>query len=163
MLSGVLGILIVAGIVVALLNLTSSPSTPPARHASRPVTHKKPRPQFVTSRVTVAVLNGTGVTHLAKDVSTKLERDGYKQGTVANAAVQTHTDTIVAYLPSHRVDAVHVARALRVSERAIVPADHDAIGMCSASATGGSSSCSAEVIVTVGTDLASVAAAAGSG
>ncbi len=161
LLPGLLGLLIVAVVVAVLLEVTNSGGGKTvAHHAPR---HKRPAPHFIASHVTVAVLNGTGVTHLAKDVSVKLTRAGYKQGTVANAAVQTHTGTIVAYLRGQRAAAVHVATALRVSQRSIEPADHDAIGMCSASAAGGSGSCSADVIVTVGTDLSSVASAAGSG
>jgi len=163
LIAGLVGILIVVAIVTGLLKATSGPNTPATHHPNRSHQHRKPAAHFIPSRVTVAVLNGTGVTHLAKDVSTRLNRAGYKQGTVANAAVQTHADTIVAYQPGHRVDAVHVARALRVPDRSIQQADHDALAMCSASATGGSNSCSAEVIVTVGTDLSSVASAAGSG
>jgi len=160
---GLIGLLVIAAIVVVLLEVTKSPSTPKTAANHHAVRHKKPAPHFIPSHVTVAVLNGTAVTHLAKDVSTKLRRIGYQQGTVANAAVQTHTDTIVAYVGrNHRPDALHVARALRVSERSIQPADHDAIGMCSASANG-ADSCSAEVIVTVGTDLSSIASAAGAG
>jgi hypothetical protein len=156
-----LGILIVAVVVAVLLEVTDSGGGKPvAHHAPR---HKRPAPHFIASHVTVAVLNGTAVTHLAKDVSNKLSRTGYKQGTVANAAVQTHTGTIVAYRRGQRAAAVHVAKALDVSQRSIEPADHDAIGMCSASAAGGSGSCSADVIVTVGTDLSSIASAAGSG
>jgi hypothetical protein len=161
LLPGLLGILIVAVVVAVLLELTNSGGGKPvAHHAPR---HKRPAPHFIASHVTVAVLNGTAVTHLAKDVSNKLSRAGYKQGTVANAAVQTHTGTIVAYLRGQRAAAVHVAKALDVSQRSIEAADHDAIGMCSASAAGGSGSCSADVIVTVGTDLSSIASAAGSG
>jgi hypothetical protein len=160
-LPGLLGILIVAVVVAVLLEVTNSGGGQPvAHHAPR---HKRPAPHFIASHVTVAVLNGTAVTHLAKDVSNKLSRAGYKQGTVANAAVQTHTGTIVAYLRGQRAAAVHVAKALDVSQRSLEPADHDAIGMCSASAAGGSGSCSADVIVTVGTDLSSIASAAGSG
>jgi hypothetical protein len=158
LLPGLLGILIVAVIVAVLLEVTNSGGGKTvAHHAPR---HKRPAPHFISSHVTVAVLNGTAVTHLAKDVSTKLSKAGYKQGTVANAAVQTHTDTIVAYRPDHKGAAIHVAKVLHVPQGSIQPADHDALGMCSASAGG---SCSADVIVTVGTDLASVASAAGSG
>jgi nucleoside diphosphate kinase len=160
--SGLLLVLVVAGVVVALLRATNGPATKhTANHSSRPVKHKVV-PRFNPSVVTVAVLNGTGVTHLAKDVSDKLNKAGYKQGTVANAAVQTHRDTIIAYLPKDRPDAVHVAKALHLPQRSIQPADHAAIGMCSTSAAAGRNSCSAKVIVTVGSDLANVAAAAGS-
>jgi hypothetical protein len=161
--SGLLLILIVAGVVVALLRATSGPATKHStNHPSRPVTHRRVVAHFNPSHVTVAVLNGTGVTHLAKDVSDKLNKAGYKQGTVANAAVQTHRATIIAYLPKDRADAVQVAKALHLSQRSIQPADHAAIGMCSTSTAAGRNSCSAKVIVTVGTDLASIAAAAGS-
>lgn len=161
LLPGLLGILIVAVIVAVLLEVTNSGGGKTvAHHAPQ---HKRPAPHFIASHVNVAVLNGTAVTHLAKDVSTKLSKAGYKQGTVANAAVQTHTDTIVAYLPDHKGAAVHVAKVLHLPQRSIQPADHDAIGMCSASGGAGGGSCSADVIVTVGTDLASVASAAGSG
>ena len=82
--------------------------------------------------------------------------------TVANAAIQTHASTIVAYLGSHRADAAHVAKALSLPASSIARADQDAIGVCAGGAPG-NKSCAADVIVTVGTDLAGVAASAGSG
>jgi len=165
LLLGLLGLLVVAGIVIALLSLTSSPNQPQAAathsHHAPVRSHHPAPPRFNPRLVTVAVLNGTGVNKLAADVAAKLTHGGYKipSALVTNAAIQTHAATIVGYLGNHRADAAEVAKALNLPPASVAVADHDAISVCAGTS---SSSCSADVIVTVGTDLSSVAASAGS-
>jgi hypothetical protein len=101
--------------------------------------------------VTVAVLNGTNVSQLAHRVELKLKRDGYKDGTVATAADQTHTATVVGYLPGHQRDAVHVASSLGLGGGAVQQVDQSAQGV----ACPPPAACSASVVVTVGSDLSS--------
>ena len=94
-----------------------------------------------------------------------LHASGYQKGTVANAPVQTHRRTIVGYVRHHREAAIHVAKALKLSKGSIAVADPAAISACisGAPSTGGTS-CSALVIVTVGSNLAHLGkAAAGAG
>jgi hypothetical protein len=156
MLPLVLGVLIiavvVAGVLVVMGNGGNSKTASKGTHG---VSH------FHPSRVTVAVLNGTSVTHLAKSVATRLHESGYQKGTVANATVQTQRRTTVGYLPHHREAAIHVAKTLHVSRGSISPANQAAISACSSGATSsGGTSCSAKVIVTVGSNLAHLANAA---
>jgi hypothetical protein len=161
-----------AVIVVALLVITGSgsPSNAVVHHPARTVAtrgRQRQGPAVVPANVTVAVLNGTAVTNLAHDVALRIGSAGYKEGTIATAADQTHAATIVGYLPGHQRDALAVARTLGLRRSSVQPADTQATGVACAGGTGSTaggastaSSCSADVIVTVGADLA--AAASGS-
>jgi hypothetical protein len=104
---------------------------------------------FTPSSVTVAVLNGTPTNELAHRVSAKLTSGGYKQGTVATASNQSQTATVVAYLPGHRNDALHVATALKLGPTAVQPIDQTTQSV----ACPPPSPCTANVVVTVGQDL----------
>jgi hypothetical protein len=155
-----------AAVVVALIVITSSGGSgrAAARNPARGATHHG-RGSAASSAapapgsVTVAVLNGTAVTNLAHDVAQRLALSGYKEGTIATAADQTHATTLVGYLPGHRADALVVAKALGLPATRVAPADSQATGVaCSAPA--GSNACAADVIVTVGTDLAAAAGGA---
>jgi len=104
------------------------------------------------SAVTVAVLNGTSTPNLAHGISQKLSAAGYKPGDIATATDQTQSSTIVGYLPNAKPDALAVAKALKLGPASVqaVDANNRAVA-CNGSTT----SCPAQVIVTVGTDLAS--------
>ena len=102
----------------------------------------------------MAVLNGTSTNQLAHHIGNKLAASGYKQGTIATAANQTEPATVVAYLPgaTNRKDAQHVAAALGLHQSAVRPVDTSTLQVaCPASA-----SCTANVVVTVGADLATL-------
>jgi LytR cell envelope-related transcriptional attenuator len=102
--------------------------------------------------VTVAVLNGTSTTNLAHDISQKLQAAGFKQGNIATATDQTQNSTIVGYLPSYKRDAQAVAKSLKLAPGSVQAVDpNNRTVACSGSAT----SCPAQVVVTVGADLAS--------
>ena len=58
------------------------------------------------------MLNGTSTNNLAHDVSVKLTAATYKLGKIATATDQTHTATVVGYLPGHRAAALIVAKSL---------------------------------------------------
>jgi hypothetical protein len=143
----------VAAVVLVLLTSTSStkpPSQPRSTNApvvSRPAT-------FTPSAVTVAVLNGTATNRLAHRVATKLASSGYKEGRVATAANQTETSTVVAYLPGakNRTDAMHVATALNLKPTAVQPIDQGTQQV----ACPPPGACGANVVVTVGQDLATL-------
>ena len=107
---------------------------------------------FKPSSVTVAVLNGTAVNQLAHRVAAKLIRRGYRTGTIATAANQTETSTVVAYLSGRRdrSDALHVATALGLRRSALQPIDQSTLQVACPT----SSACAANVVVTVGSDLA---------
>ncbi len=116
-------------------------------------------PAPAPATITVAVLNGTNTTNLAHDVMSKLGALGYKQGGAETATDQTVTSTIVSYLPGDRAQALVVAKSLNLpdsSVQAVSPSNQSVA--CAASA----SPCADQVVVDVGTDLDSYAAAASS-
>jgi hypothetical protein len=148
----------VAAIVIVLLSLTSSPASHTTSRSSGVVSNApkvshhraRPKPTAVNdANVTVAVLNGTAVYHLADGISTQLSAAGFKPGTVTNAATQTQATTTVEYAPGDQRDAAAVQKALKLSPSSVQPmtSDTQALGCPQAS------SCS--VVVTVGQDLAS--------
>lgn len=157
------GLALVAVIVVVLLSVTGgAKQTPTAatHHAKHKTTesHKAKPAAFNPADTTVAILNGTSIYHLAQDVANKLVSHGYKQGAVANAPSQTQAATVVGYLTGHQTAADEVAAALNLSPTAVQPASQSAIVACANAPTSGgttstSSSCPADVIVTVGADL----------
>jgi hypothetical protein len=102
--------------------------------------------------VTVSVLNGTDQQGLAGKVADQLAADGYRQGsTPTNAADQTHTSTIVAYMaPADRRDAVVVANSLKLKPSAVQLVDPTT----KATVCPPAQACTSRVVVTVGTDLA---------
>jgi hypothetical protein len=154
------GALLVVGVVAGLLiatsgggSTTASSATTPASNApSANPTPASAAPAFNPSSVTVAVLNGTSTNNLAHTVAAKLVSGGYKQGTLATASDQTRTKTTVAYLPGHRDAAQHVASALKLQSSAVSPVDSST----QAIACPPPNPCSAQVIVTVGSDLATL-------
>jgi hypothetical protein len=163
LLLGVLGLLVVAGIVVALFVITNSGSK--STNGSQQAANKtgannttaarRKRKQSATispSSVTVSVLNGTATAQLAHRVSTKLNGLGYKEGTVATAADQTRTATVVAYLPGHQRDALAVANSLKLGPASVQPIDQSTQAVACPPGT----ACAAGVVVTVGSDLANI-------
>jgi hypothetical protein len=107
---------------------------------------------FKPSSVTVAVLNGTAVNQLAHHIASRLAARGYKTGTIATAANQTETSTVVAYLSgkNDRSDARQVATALGLRASALHPIDQSTLQVACPTP----SACAANVVVTVGSDLA---------
>jgi hypothetical protein len=150
-LPAVVGLVLAVVAVAALLIVTSTGGSPRPAASSRTTNAITPKPKtvFNPASVTVAVLNGTDVSLLAHRVALKLQHVGYKQGTVATASDQTHTTTLVGYLSGHRHAATEVAHALGLAPSAVAPADQSA----QAVACPPSAACTADVIVTVGTDL----------
>jgi hypothetical protein len=147
---------IVAAIVAILLIVTSGGGGKPASNGGTPTSNapsaNRPRkPAFEPSSVTVTVLNGTATAGAAAKISGQLGGAGYTQGLRANAASQTQATTTVAYLPGHRPAAIQVAKTLRLSSRSVAPIDPtDQTIACASSGT-----CSADVVVILGADLAS--------
>jgi LytR cell envelope-related transcriptional attenuator len=154
----VVGVLVIAAVVVALLHFTnsggSSPNSTRASNTSNaPSTSASRHKQTATvvpSSVTVSVLNGTATNGLAGRISSQLSSAGYKPGRVATASDQTRTATIVAYMPGHKADALAVAKSLKLGPASVQPVDP----ATQAVACPVSTQCTSQVVVTVGTDLA---------
>jgi hypothetical protein len=152
---GLLAALGLAAIIVLLLILTSgggsSSSTSATATTNLQTTRHGRKAQVNPSSVTVAVLNGTATNGLARRVATKLGSAGYKQGMVATASDQTRTTTVVAFLPGFKRDALSVAAALKSGPSSVQPIDQSTQAVaCPPPAT-----CTANVVVTLGSDLAS--------
>jgi hypothetical protein len=147
-------VLLVGAIVAILLVVTSgggsSHNTAATRSTNAPAATGA-KNGFIPASVTVAVLNGTSVSQLAHRVEQKLKTDGYKGATVATASDQTHTATVVGYLPGHQRAAAHVASSLGLGGGAVQQVDQSARAV----ACPPPAACGATVVVTVGSDLSS--------
>jgi hypothetical protein len=143
------------GVVVAgLLVLTGGNGRPAAAaNAARreAAADRRARHAFRPADVTVAVLNGTQVNNLAHDTGQRLASYGYREGNIATAANQTQQTTIVAYTRGHRRDALHVARTLGLSSATVAAVDPTTLQVACPQ-TG--PPCRADVVVTIGQDLA---------
>ncbi|MBV9819822.1 MAG: LytR C-terminal domain-containing protein [Solirubrobacterales bacterium] len=153
---GLAAALLVVVVVIGLLVATSGGSKRAPDTAARPAqttagSHLSRTVLIKPSTVTVAVLNGTSTTNLAHDIMAKLSHVGYRQGAVLTAPDQTQTSTVVGYLPSYRREAEAVARSLKLRMSAVqaVDASNRAVAC-----NGATTACSAQVVVTVGADLA---------
>jgi hypothetical protein len=105
---------------------------------------KKQRRAVVPAKVTVAVLNGTTVPNLAKQVSEQVAQHGFDVGTVANSAdqAQQRAESVVLFAPGHEREATAVSRRLSINQRQpIDPASQELAG-------------DATVVVIAGADLA---------
>lgn len=156
----VLALVVIVGVLVLLTNSGQTTQNTPAPGAARSTDatssakarKAKAAATVAPSSVTVAVLNGTLTSNLAHDISTKLQSAGYRQGTIATATDQTHTSTIVGYLPNDKRDALVVAKSLKLGPASVRVVDPNNRSVaCNGSAT----TCPAQVVVTVGADLAS--------
>ena len=128
----VAGLLIVGGAAAAGLTQISSDDsgTPPSErpagddgtgdggNASSDGGGKKKR-AVVPGNVTVAVLNGTTVPGLAKQVGDEVESNGFRLGTVANTAdqEQQRAESVVLYAPGHVREAQAVNKRLGIGQR----------------------------------------------
>ena len=159
----VLGVLLGVGVVVAgvivIRNInhgTSHSKSSAAEARSRAASHRTAPVAVVNPlSVTVAVLNGTSTNGLAGAVSNKLGAAGYQKGYVGNfTANQTVSSTLVQYMRGDKRDATAVATALKLRPAAVQPIDQSTQQIvCPPS----SRACKSAVVVTVGSDLASLA------
>lgn len=77
------------------------------------------KPAVVPGNVTVAVLNGTTVPGLAKQVGDEVESHGFRLGTVANTAdqEQQRAESVVLFAPGHVREARAVNKRLGIGQR----------------------------------------------
>ncbi len=143
---------VVAGVIVIRNVNHSSKSKTTVSTARSTLANGRTTPVVAVNpaKVLVTVLNGTDQSGLAARVSNQLVSAGYKKGAVTNAADQTHTTTLVQYLPREKPDGEAVARSLKLAVSSVQPIDSATQRLaCSASPLG----CSSPVIVTVGNNL----------
>jgi hypothetical protein len=97
-------------------------------------------------KVTVAVLNGTTFTGLARSASDKLTKAGFKPGTVTNDTTnQSRSATAVFYADNQKNAALEVAKLIGIARDAVQPLD------ATTRAVAGQD---ADVVVSVGADQA---------
>ena len=157
LLIGALGVIAVIAVLVIATSGGSTPKSGPAaatQTTNLPAPKRSQTPAFSPASVTVAVLNGTSTNQLAHTVGSKLAAAGYKEGALKTAANQTQAQTVVAYLPgaTNRTDALHVATALHLGPSAVQPIDQPTQQV----ACPPPGACTANVVVTVGADLATL-------
>jgi LytR cell envelope-related transcriptional attenuator len=154
-----IGLLGVVAVVAVLLVVTSSggsghtASTAASTSNAPKPTHRARSVPFKPASVTVAVLNGTATANLAHQIALRLGSAGFKPGAIATASDQTQTATVVGYLPGHRKAALAVAASLKLGSASVQPVNQSD----QAVACPPPGACAANVIVTVGSDLASTA------
>jgi len=150
-----IGLGAVAVVAVALIVITGSSGTTLVKHPPKVAGRGRGAKAAVVvpTEVTVAVLNGTAVNNVAHNISAQLSTAGYKPGAVTNAASQTFTTSVVSYTPGHKAAAAAVAKYLKLPARDVQPANQAALGVVCPPATP-PTPCTADVIVTVGADLA---------
>jgi LytR cell envelope-related transcriptional attenuator len=113
--------------VVAVVVALASPdkhgtATPPAQEPPAQTT-----PVHPVRRTTVAVLNGTTVTGLARQAASNLVANGFREGVVTNDTTnQQRPLTEVFYEPGHRTEAYAVADCLEIRFDRVHPMDANA-------------------------------------
>jgi hypothetical protein len=76
------------------------------------------------AQVTVAVLNGTTFTGLARSASDKITQAGFKPGVVTNDTTnQARSATAIFYADGQRSAALEVARIIKIGRDAVQPID----------------------------------------
>ncbi|HEX2086780.1 MAG TPA: LytR C-terminal domain-containing protein, partial [Solirubrobacteraceae bacterium] len=145
---GVAVIVAIVGIVSLVSGGEDEKATEPAAQTDRVV----PPPAQTTDEtttprgeITVAVLNGTSVTGLAKRVATRIERSGFDvpDDLVTNAIEQNRSATVVMYVEGARDEAREVARVIDVGSDAVTAIDGNTRTLTQGRA---------RVVVTVGAD-----------
>ena len=125
------GAILVAAVVTAaaVVAVVLALATPDARKAASPkphgaVTLPAPEPRY---DATVAVLNGTTVTGLARVASEKLTSLGFREGVVTNDTTnQSRPRTEIYYEPGYREQAQTVAACLEVGVNRVHPMNANA-------------------------------------
>jgi hypothetical protein len=102
----------------------------------------------VPASITVAVLNGTGTSHLASRAWAVLAPLGFRKGAIANAPSQSDATSTVGYTHLHRRAARAIAAELSLGAGAVGPVDH--ASLVDAERNGGTP----QVVVTLGADYA---------
>jgi LytR cell envelope-related transcriptional attenuator len=136
-------VLAAAATVAAVVAVVIALASPDAHRAgSEPQQQQQTPPQTTPvhpeSRKTVAVLNGTTITGLARTVSSTLTANGFREGVVTNDATnQQRRRTTIYYEPGYKEQAQSVAgcigsgldRVLPMDANARVAADHAPIAV----------------------------------
>lgn len=134
--AGIVAVLIVGAIVgTQLLGGDDEPTAPNAittavvadgsapQDRPRETTNTTKEPEVARGNVSVAVLNGTTVTGLARGAANKIEAAGYKIAKVGDNSVQTIQASSVQFTDGSRRAAEDVAKIAGVPTSSLVPMD----------------------------------------
>jgi LytR cell envelope-related transcriptional attenuator len=134
-------ILAVAGVLVlgaaaaigvpALVNGTkddNSTGSDSAKKSDSTATTKK-AVAAAPDKITVAVLNGTGIPGLAAQVGDRVDAEGFTLGTVSNAsqADGQRANSVAMYANGHKADAEQVAKKLNIGNVSRIDSNSQAI------------------------------------
>ena len=151
-----LKLLLAAIVIVAALILVaehvfggSGKPTPSSSQRTNSITSTSGAP--LPSTVTVSVLNGTHVAHLASTAWVLLRKLGFRQGALTDAPVQDHRITFIAFTGANRAAAVEVARDLNVATFHV----HDTIDQATLAAATATGHAPPTVIVILGANYTS--------
>ena len=110
-------------VVIAVLAL-SSPAPQPAA-SSPPTQPPQTTPVNPPPRLSLAVLNGTTTTGLARAVADELTSFGYPEPDLVtnDTSNQSRARTAVYYEPDHRADALGIASCLHLGSGRVAPMD----------------------------------------
>jgi hypothetical protein len=110
-------VVVIVGGILAINSLASggdSQPRPKKQTTKKPVARKTPSP--ARAKTKVAVLNGTTVSGLAGRVSDQLAKEGYAKGSTGNSADQQRATSIVLYGDGSRLQALEIAKSLKISD-----------------------------------------------
>jgi hypothetical protein len=134
-------VLAVAGVLVlgaaaaigvpALVNGTkddNSSGSDSAKKSDSTATKKK-AVAAAPDKITVAVLNGTGIPGLAAQVGDRVDAEGFTLGTVSNAsqADGQRANSVAMYANGHKADAEQVAKKLNIGNVSRIDSNSQAI------------------------------------
>jgi hypothetical protein len=122
----VLGIAVLAFGIQQFTSEDDGGSTPQNASDSAEGTASKParkKAAIDPSKVTVAVLNGTTVPGLARQIGDTIEQEGFQLGTVTNFIDQQRAESVVLYAPGAEREAADVGRRLKITQREAIDAE----------------------------------------
>jgi LytR cell envelope-related transcriptional attenuator len=134
-------VLAVAGVLVlgaaaaigvpALVNGTKDDNSSGSDAAKKTdsTTTKKKAVAAAPDKITVAVLNGTGIPGLAAQVGDRVDAEGFTLGTVSNAsqADGQRANSVAMYASGHKADAEQVAKKLNIGNVSRIDSNSQAI------------------------------------
>jgi LytR cell envelope-related transcriptional attenuator len=120
------GAVVAAAVAVIVVLALSSPTPHPA--ASPPTQPPQTTPVTPQAPVSLAVLNGTSVTGLARAAADELTGFGYDEPKLVtnDTTNPTRARTTVYYEPGHRTDALGVASCLHIGFERVMAMDANA-------------------------------------
>ena len=143
-------IVIVAALILVAEHVFGGSGKPTPTSSSQRTNSANTSGAPAPSTVTVSVLNGTHVTHLASTAWGVLGKLGFKQGALTDAPVQDHRITFIAFTGANRAAAVEVARDLNVAPVHV----HDTIDQATLAAATATGHAPPAVIVILGANFA---------